>query len=197
MESATRSTSLISTLLVLLLAGSVVGCGHNATLEVKAMTAGSLSDIGLTPPAPVSSIRAMCAPPLGWKLEPLKLTDRTAHQVWLSPSGNTAYGIIHITLPFPVGVNLVHWQFLREMRKKEGEAIDLGEDYDSKLPGLRFVAEGGLYKIRANMMLRGSEGWVAYAGTLRGKAVDPGELRLAEQARENTTPGMGSETSVE
>ena len=175
------------------------GCGHNRTADVAAMTAGSyLSNTGLTPPAPVSSVTAICAPPLGWKPEDLKVTDRSTHQVWLSPSGKTAYGVVHFAIPFPVGLNLVHWEFLREMRKKEGEAIDLGEDYDSKLPGLRFVAEGGLYKLRANMIVRGSDGWVAYAGTLRSAPVDQDELRLAERARENTTPGMaGVTTSIE
>ena len=77
-----------------------------------------------------------------------------------------------------------------QMKKTEGEAIDLGEDYDDKLPGLRFVAEGGLYKLRGNLIVRGSYAWVPYAGTLRSAEIDADELRLAERARENTMPGV-------
>ena len=46
--------------------------------------------------------------------QPLKQSDRHTHEVWLSPTGKTAYGVIHFKLPLPVGVNLVYWEFCED-----------------------------------------------------------------------------------
>jgi hypothetical protein len=142
--------------------------------------------LGLTPPAPVESVSAICAPPDGWKAEPLKHSARHNHQVWLSPSGDTAYGVIRFTMPLPVGLDLALWGFMREMKRSEGEAVLISRESDPELPGLRFVAEGGLYRVRTNLLVHGRRGWAIYAGTLVAHPVNASELAQAEQAREWT-----------
>jgi hypothetical protein len=134
-----------------------------------------------------STSEAAVVPPVGWQKEPLKTSDRHKHQVWLSPSGNTAYGVIRFTMPLPVGPDLaLRHGILPEMRRTEGEATLISSQRDDRLPGLRFVAEGGKYRLRTNLMTRGWKGWAVYAGTLRENDVNPAELELAELARERT-----------
>jgi len=111
------------------------------------------------------------------------------HGVWISPSGRTAYGVIYFSLPLPVGHDLVLWGFLNEMRKTEGEATLLSKEWDDKLPGLRFVAQGGRYVVRTNLSVHGFHGWACYAGTLRNDPIVPEELAEAEYARDATTFG--------
>ena len=152
--------------------------------------------VGLNQPVNVPSVMARCAPPTGWKMEPLKHSEKHDHQVWLSPTGKTAYGVIHFTLPLPVGVGIVHWEFLQQMKKQEGDAIESMRQNDPSLPGMRFIVEGGRYKMRANLIVRGFDGWVTYAGTNRGEEPIPAELELAEKARENTLIGL-SDVAVE
>jgi hypothetical protein len=150
--------------------------------------------MGLSQPQANLDVLAQCDPPTGWIAQPLRRSDHHTHQIWQSPSGKTAYGVMHFKLPVPVGVGLAHWGFLREMKKKEGEAIELSEREDPSLPGLRFVCEGGRYKMRVNMTVNGFEGWAAYAGTLRAEPEVPEELQLAEAARENTIFGLPDQT---
>ena len=145
---------------------------------------------GLNSPATVPAVEARCVPPQSWIAEPLKQSERHTHQVWLSPTGKTAYGVIHFKLPLPVGVRLVYWEFLREMKRKEGDATEISREDDPALPGLRFVCEGGRYRMRVNMVVDGFDGWAIYAGTLREFEIVPAELMLAERARENTILGM-------
>lgn len=167
----------------------LTGCaGHHVVQAVNPDA--YYQTIGLTPPASIPPVVAQCVPPAGWKPEPLKQSDRHTHQVWLSPTGKTAYGVIHFNLPLPVGVNIVYWEFLREMKKKEGTANELSRESDPRLPGLRFVCEGGRYKMRVNLIVDGFEGWAIYAGTLREFDEQPGELLLAERAREKTIIGL-------
>jgi hypothetical protein len=75
------------------------------------------------------------------------------------------------------------------MRKTEGEAKLLSRRSDPRLPGVRFVAEGGQYRLRANLLTRGFRAWAVYAGSLRGQPEVPDELALAEAAREQTKIG--------
>ena len=154
------------------LAGGLVACGGCA--KHRSINARSTigpaeyyQTVGLTQPVPLAIVVAQVAPPLGWRAEPLKQSERHTHQVWLSPTGKTAYGVMHIKLPLPVGVNLVHWEFLREMQKREGDAVELSHQADPALPGLRFVCEGGRYRLRVNLIVRGFEGWAIYATTRR------------------------------
>lgn len=146
--------------------------------------------VGLNSPVIITAVEARCVPPQEWIAEPLKQSERHTHQVWLSPTGKTAYGVIHFKLPLPVGVNLVYWEFMREMKRKEGDAIEISRADDPALPGLRFVCEGGRYRMRVNLIVDGFDGWAIYAGTLRAFDIVPDELVLAERARENTILGL-------
>lgn len=146
---------------------------------------------GLDTPAPLEAVEAVVSPPLGWKPDPLKASDRHNHQAWISPSGNTAYGIIRFKMPLPIGAELaLRHGFLPEMKRSEGEARLISSERDPGLPGIRFIAEGGLYRLRTNMITRGWRGWAVYAGTLRKAEIVPDELALAELAREHTTVGL-------
>jgi hypothetical protein len=135
---------------------------------------------------PDQDVDAYVDPPTGWNPDPLKASGTHKHRVWLSPSGHSAYGIIHFSLPLPVGHDLALWGFLREMKRSEGEATLISKQWDQNLPGLRFVAMGGLYCVRVNLVVDGFEGWAVYAGTLRRFEVEPDELQLAEAARDQT-----------
>ena len=142
-------------------------------------------------PAFMAQVNAITAPPVGWRTEPIKTSDRHAHQVWLSPTGNTAYGVIYFTLPpiakvFPLPMDWVLRGYLEEMRKDQGEAILLSKQRDASLPGVRFVAEGGLYRTSTNLTTRGQHGWAIYAGTIREQPIVEEELELAREARERT-----------
>jgi hypothetical protein len=132
------------------------------------------------------SVHARVDPPAGWEAEPLKLDSRHAHQVWVSPTGDTAYGVIYFTMPLPVSADFILPFFLRAMKAKEGEAILISKVDDPKLPGVRFEAEGGLYHIQANMITAGFEGWAVYAGRLRARPTNFSELLQARAARQRT-----------
>lgn len=135
-------------------------------------------------------LEAVVIPPAGWEPDPIKRTRTHAHQTWISPSGRTAYGVIRMNLPLPfIGPGVVLPRFLDQMRETEGEARLLNRQNDSDLPGIRFVAEGGQYRLRANLVTRGFRAWAVYAGTLRAHPEMPDELQLAEAAREATRIG--------
>lgn len=141
---------------------------------------------GLSPPEFMSPLQAIPRPPVGWTMDEPKYTSRHYHQVWLSPSRQTAYGVILARMPLPVGPELALWGFLHEMRKSEGEAILLAKTPEPDLPGLRFEAEGGRYRLRATLQTHAFSAWVVYAGTLRACPEVPEELELAQRAREAT-----------
>jgi len=135
------------------------------------------------------TINAQVAPPAGWKLDPYKTSSTHWHAVWIGPSGRTAYGVIYFSLPLPVGYDLTLWGFLKEMKRNEGEATLESRQWDDDLHGVRFVARGGRYVVRTNLLLRGFHGWACYAGTLRNEAIVLEELSQAEAAREQTKFG--------
>ena len=144
----------------------------------------------LAGPAFDPNVNAVCAAPAGWKSQPLVSMPDHADQVWLSPTGATAYGVIHFVMPFPVGVNFALSQFLDHMRKDKGEATLLAHRNDPTLPGIRFVAEDQTHVIHANLLVAGWEGWAVYAGTLRNAPINQEELDIAEGAREHTRVGQ-------
>jgi hypothetical protein len=174
----------------LLCVGILAGCAHQQT-DLAKIRAGFNADAArqLTEPFYDPDVLAVCNPPIGWRPDPLKKTTNHSHQVWLSPTGNTAYGVIHFNLPLPVGQNLALVGFINEMRTTEGDAVLLSQQDDPKLGGIRFVAEGGLYHIRSNLIVVGWEGWAVYAGSLRNHKVDQIELDLAQRARDYTSVG--------
>ena len=156
------------------------------------------SDVNAAISSPESypTLEAMVTPPVGWQPDPLKRTNRHAHQAWISPSGKTAYGVIRMNLPLPfIGPEPVLRAFLDEMRRTEGQATLLSRATDRRLSGIRFVAEGGQYKVRTNLVVRGFRAWAVYAGTRRDAEEVPGELDLAERARERTKIGASRSRS--
>lgn len=153
---------------------------------------------GLTPPRRNTDVHATVVPPVGWRKDPLKKSGQHTHQVWVSPTGRTAYGVInfHHMLMFLASDQRLLDETLKAMEQSEGEAVLLEQHKDRGLNngagGVRFVAEGGLYKLRANLLRAGSRGWIVYAGTLRDQPVEPAELELAERAREQTQVGSAN-----
>ena len=168
------------------LCSAVVGCGPKRA-TIHARPASQLT--GISPPTYRADLLAMATPPEGWTAEPIKASGRHIHQVWISPSGRTAYGILYFTLPWPVGQDIALQGFLNEMKKTEGVATLVQKKNDPNLPGLRFVAEGGLYFVRGNMIVDGWRGWTIYATTKVKQDVDEKELEFAEAARESTRVG--------
>jgi hypothetical protein len=166
------------------------GCSSQKT-DLKQLEAhwGHGETAGLTPPGYNSDVDAIVDPPVGWHPDPLKTDANHVHQVWLSPTTNTAYGVIHFKLPLPVGPDIALSGFLAQMKKTEGDATLLQRHNDPNLPGIRFVARGGVYTIRANLIVQDWEGWAFYAGTQRGKPIDPNELDFASRAREHSFIG--------
>jgi hypothetical protein len=155
-----------------------------------------LSASGLSDLAPFTPVDAVVDPPVGWKPDELKTSEQHTHQVWLSPTGKTAYGVIHFGLPLPVPATWILGPFLSEMKKSEGEANLIGQPAkDDALPGVRFTVEGGDYKMRVNLICKGFRAWAVYAGTLRNQQEIPAELELAERARDKTQVGVPSPTS--
>jgi hypothetical protein len=145
---------------------------------------------GLTPPFPRQDLVAMVTPPLGWRPDPLKSSGSHTHQTWISPSGHTAFGVIHFTLPIPLSANFVLPFYMNAWKKDQGESKLLLKESDPALPGIRFVAEGGLYRTWSNLIVDGRDGWSIYVGVLRAYDPDPAEMTLAEEARESTRVGL-------
>src|SRR5581483_935550 len=94
----------------------LVGCSHRIPSTQPLQTATTRS----SELRYVESVDAYAAVPAGWHADPLKVSATHKHQVWLSPTGHTAYGIIHFTLPLPVGHDLALWGFLENMKRSEG-----------------------------------------------------------------------------
>lgn len=134
----------------------------------------------------VAQLRADCPAPAGWKASLLSTDNRHAHMLWLSPTGQTAYAIIHINLPFPVAPELVLWVTMREMKRIEGESTLISSNRDPTDQTLRFIAQGRDHVMDARLLVQGFEAWVIYAGTFRDKPVNPKELDQAEKSREMT-----------
>jgi hypothetical protein len=155
--------------------------------------------IGCTPASPraprmsrpvrIAELEATALPPAGWRIERADQTGRYVQRVWVSPSGRTSYGVIHFTMPLPVGERIALAGFLAEMKRSEGDARLISK---GPLDGrLAFVAEGGKYRVDGIIVTQGLRGWAIYAGTLRRVTAALDELELAVQARENTMLGKG------
>jgi hypothetical protein len=139
-------------------------------------------------------VAAVVDPPAGWKPDPLKSSSSHTHKVWLSPTGLTAYGVIHFKMPLPLGQNLALGGFLDQMKRTEGVVNLISRQDDPNLPGIRFVAEGGRYYIRTNFIVDGWQGWAIYAGTLRNNPNIADELDMAIRARDHTKVGRPDNT---
>ena len=168
------------------------GCStHNGPKEVQptAQPAFTKDVPGLSPLEYRNDLEALVDPPIGWKADEIKQNARHVHQVWLSPSGNTAYGVILMKLPWPVGPDLLLWGFLDRMKQTEGQAQVLAKQKDEKLPGYRLVLNGDHYCLRCTLIVHDWRAWAVYAGTVRSAPILQNELELAEKARDDTVVG--------
>jgi hypothetical protein len=179
--------------MLMMIACMALACGcvaHPKSAQVEPIPTTAPTTQGLSRARFLESVDATVAPPDGWIEQPLKKSSRHTHQLWISPTDKTAFGVMHFGLPFPVGHEPVLWFFLKEMKRQQGAADLLSKQWDPKLRGVRFVASGGMYTIRTNLVVHAWEGWIVYAGTLREGPVDEKELALAESAREHTVLGQ-------
>ncbi|HEX4124480.1 MAG TPA: hypothetical protein VHY37_07115 [Tepidisphaeraceae bacterium] len=170
------------TAIALLISAILTGCAAPQASDPSVGFAENLP--GLCESAYVPSVVATCPVPIGWQAQPLKANSRHTHEIWISPSGSTAYGVVHFKLPLPVGPDLALGGFMSAMAKSEGNAQLLHQDANRR--GIAFVADGGRYHMRAELITGGWEAWAIYAATLRGKPVVPAELKLAELAVAHT-----------
>lgn len=194
---ASRVRIVAAQIVFLLLSLLLVGCrGRGGSPPPVASTRPSLAfesapaDGGLESSRNFEPLEAIVAPPADWAVRDGPADKGQAHRVWLSPSGRTAFGVIRVNLPLPfLSPRLLLGPFLKKMREAEGEGRLISRASDPNLPGLRFVAEGGRYTMRGNLISRGWRAWVVYAGILRSQPVAPDELDVAERAREAVRPG--------
>ncbi len=187
--------------LILVTASSLasLGCSRSTLRKSERPTSRPVGDLGTGFFEP--RVEAFVIPPTGWELDTPKIDDDRAHLTWLSPSRDTAYGIVYF--PIPAGVawlpkgEFFHGQaadrYIEEFKKDTGDAIELSREWDNDLDGMRIVAEGGPYKARSILRVRGKSGWSVYSGTLRDQEVNEKELALSEKAREATQIGRDAE----
>lgn len=155
---------------------AIVVCGCATPAPPTSPTA---VDLGHDP-----ELRARLRAPDGWRDDAPRRDANSVQRVWISPSGDTAFGVIRFELPLPVGHDLALWGFLRAMRRDDGRADLLEKHWDERRRVLRFVVEGQTYRVRALLHVRGLGGWSAYAGSLRERPENAAEIELAERARE-------------
>jgi hypothetical protein len=136
-----------------------------------------------------ADVRARCPPPVGWQPKPLEHFPRSVQRVWVSPTGRTAYGVIYIRLPLPVGPDFVLWRFIADMREMEGGGRLISRERSGG-GEIRFVAENPRYRFNARLHTAGSNAWVIYAGVGRDEPPDADEFSVAERARDATVPGL-------
>ena len=172
-------------------AGCTSSSNHNNPTDLRpaAQPAFTKDVPGLKPLEHRKDLEALVDPPLGWRPDDIKQNARHVHQVWLSPSGNTAYGVIVMKLPWPVGPDLLLWAFLDRMKDTDGQAQVLVKQKDDKLPGFHLVLNGNQYCLRCNLIVHNWRAWAVYAGTVRSAPIFQDELELAEKARDDTVVG--------
>ena len=168
--NSTRSFA-VFVLMAAIVASFLCSCQSAEPYRIASAQPASAQMPGMTRLALFAPAKALVEVPVGWTADPLKSNSRHVHETWLSPSHNTAYGVILMYLPWPAGPDL------------------MSKQWDDKLPGYRFVAEGGIYKIRVNLIVRGNAAWAVYAGTRLDHPVAKNELEVAERARDDTRVG--------
>src|SRR6185503_18142204 len=116
----------------------LVLCASGCTQVVR--RASTQPDVeGISPPEYLDLIKARVTAPIGWVSRKIDDAGDASQIVWESPTGHTAYGVIHFTLPLPVGHDLALWGFLVNMKKHEGEANLVEKQWDPNLKCIRFV----------------------------------------------------------
>lgn len=143
-------------------------------------------------------LEAFVVPPAGWTMDPPKLGERHTHVAWISPTRDTAYGVIYATIPAFVPVALMPSRMLHDqvlerimaaMKEDQGEARLLSKQWDAGADKMHFQAEGGLYRIDCVLTVRGYSAWTVYVGRLREREENPREIVIAEKARQATLVG--------
>ncbi len=139
-------------------------------------------------------VEAFVVPPDGWRLDPPKGSDQHTHLTWISPSGDTAYGVIYIELPvYAFATKWMHEiafdRFIDQMRQDQGEAQLHAKRWNGSEKQMEFEVEGGLYRMQAFLSLRGTSGWAVYSGRLRERQINPDEMAIAHRARDATLVG--------
>ena len=146
-------------------------------------------------------VEAFVVPPQDWKPDPPKISDRHVHLAWISPSGDTAYGVIYAAIPgyIPVALmptRLLHQEVLDQvmigMRQDQGEGVLLEKRWDAQQRQMYFEAEGGLYRVDSVLTVRGWSAWTLYVGRLRERAPNEAEIELAKKARGQTEVGLAA-----
>ncbi|MEM7808131.1 MAG: hypothetical protein AAF561_08480 [Planctomycetota bacterium] len=185
--------------LSLLTATLLVGCGGRSTLDVdERPTSRPVGTLGTGFFEP--RVEAFVIPPKTWRLDPPKINDERSHLTWLSPTGDTAYGVVYFNVPGITTIlptEFLHRRaadrYIEEFDKEVGDATLESQAWDESIDAMRLVAEGGPYRVRSMLRIRGNRGWSVYAGTLRENAVNEAELDLAVSAREATQVGLDAE----
>lgn len=149
--------------------------------------------IDLLPPEYVPDLRATVRPPAGWAKQPAEASLNSTTQLWLSPGGETAFGVIAFWLPLPVGTDAVVPVYLGEMRRRDGRADVVSRTDDDALGAVRVVADSDTFRTRTTILVRGLRGWAVWAGTLQSRPVNEATLAAAEAARESVR--LGDETA--
>jgi hypothetical protein len=189
-----KSTRLVPGLLltVLTAGGLAAGCSRSTLSDAERPEEGLVADLGTG--FFDERVEAFVIPPQGWQLDPPKINDERTHLTWLSPTGDTAYGVVYFQLPLIAALvpsrRMVHERavdgYIDAFRADAGDAELLEEAWDAQREAMRLVAEGGPYTVRSILTLRGRSGWSVYAGTLRDEPVNDPELAVAIRAREAT-----------
>jgi hypothetical protein len=146
-------------------------------------------------------VEAFVVPPQSWTLDPPKVSSRHVHLAWISPSGDTAYGVIYASIPgyIPVALmptRLLHQEVLErvmiEMRRDQGEAVLLDSKWNDRERQMTFEAAGGLYHVDSVLRVRGWSAWTLYVGRLRAREPNRPEIELASRARSRTQVGLAA-----
>lgn len=183
-------------ILLLTLVALAPGCSRSTLRPEDQPTSRRIDEIGQGQFK--ASVEAFVVPPDDWTLEPPKTSDQHTHLVWLSPTGDTAYGAIYLELPgwapvFLLSAKSVHNRVLDgvmdAMAADQGEATLLEKEWDGSSERMYYKAEGGLYLIDAVLSVRGHSGWTVYAGKLRERPLNEAEMKTALAARDATQVG--------
>ena len=175
---------------------SLVGCSRTVLRADERPTSRPVQGIGEGYFEP--RVESFVVPPRGWDLDPPKGDDQHVHLVWLSPSRDTAYGVIFLQIPgwVPTAIipsrslhNTVLDEFVKKMREDQGEAELVSSEWDEPNDRLNFVARGKVFTIHSFLTVRGHAGWAAYRGTKTGDNEPPNEIALADRARDATKVG--------
>ena len=186
--------------LCLAAAALLAGCGGRATLDAEDRPATRpVADLGTGYFEP--RLEAFVVPPAGWQPQPFEKDEMSVQRTWVSPTGDSAYGVFHFQAPaivafLPKGEflhNRAVGGMMEEMEKREGSATLIEQSYDERLNAARTVAEAGRFRLRTILRVRGREGWGVFAGSLVERPENAAELAIAERAREATRVGLDAE----